>query len=93
MEKINERLTQTQRNLDSEKNRLNNEIRNSERLRLENEQLRKDNETERNRFTEVRNDLQVAIDSISARGPYINMDMPLDDLESRILRKIRVLNT
>ena len=54
----------------------------------------------------MRNDLKIAIQSISARGPFINMDvslttfitdfnfdffsqMPLNDLESRILKNIR----
>ena len=43
-DRINERLSQSQQNHESDKQRLNAELRTSERLRLENEQLRKDNE-------------------------------------------------
>ena len=43
--------------------------------------------TERNRFTEVRNDLQVAIESISARGPFINMDVSTTILKAPLRLK------
>ncbi|CAG5112556.1 Oidioi.mRNA.OKI2018_I69.chr2.g6756.t4.cds [Oikopleura dioica] len=35
-------------------------------------------------------DLQVAVDSIATRGPYINIDSPLTDVESQILQAIKV---
>lgn len=38
----------------------------------------------------VSSDLQTALDSISTRGPYINLDSPLSDIESQILQKIKV---
>ncbi|CAG5112555.1 Oidioi.mRNA.OKI2018_I69.chr2.g6756.t3.cds [Oikopleura dioica] len=34
-------------------------------------------------------DLQVAVDSIATRGPYINIDSPLTDVESQILQAIK----
>jgi colicin import membrane protein len=92
IQKLKERLTLSQSNHETDRRRLEDETRVADRLKETNAQLTQDLETERNRFNEVRNDLQVAIDSISARGPYINMDMPLNDLETRILHNIR-LNT
>jgi vacuolar-type H+-ATPase subunit I/STV1 len=89
---LKERLSLSQSNHETDRRRLEDETRATDRLKEANAQLTQELETERNRFNEVRNDLQVAIDSISARGPYINMDMPLNDLESRILHNIR-LNT
>jgi len=35
-------------------------------------------------------DLQVAVDSIATRGPFINIDSPLTDVESQILQAIKV---
>jgi hypothetical protein len=92
IQKLKERLTLSQSNHETDKRRLEDETRVADRLKETNAQLSQDLEAERNRFNEVRSDLQVAIDSISARGPYINMDMPLNDLETRILHNIR-LNT
>lgn len=65
------------------------ERRQAERLRVSNDELRNEIEKERSLFNEMRNDLNIAIESISSRGPFINMDMPLNDLESRILKNIR----
>jgi len=92
IQKLKERLSLSQSNHETDRRRLEDETRVADRLKETNAQLTQELETERNRFNEVRNDLQVAIDSISARGPYINMDMPLNDLETRILHNIR-LNT
>jgi len=39
---------------------------------------------------EVRKDLATAIESISSRGPFINLDSPLSDMENRILHTIRL---
>merc|ERR1711935_1063279 len=86
---LRSRLTQSQSQAEHERKRCDEEQRAAERMRLSNDELRGEIKKERSLFDEMRNDLKIAIQSISARGPFINMDMPLNDLESRILKNIR----
>merc|ERR1712037_1021118 len=68
----------------------------SERAALASASERKDDELQRLRAELdglkklMSDDLQVAVDSIATRGPFINIDSPLTDVESQILQAIKV---